>query len=246
MLTLMNSEFIKMKHSLSTVLLLLLALIPIVINMSRPLMVKQNYSLFDLYFPMYNQYSLFFPLVVILLTTSIFYLEYSNGTYVDWITYGYAKWKLIVAKLSVAALLLLGMCLVNYIVMTVGLFVIIHGTYFEFFRVSVSFVLYSLLVILINLPLGAILINVFRNAIVTAVIGIVCMVINAILMAAPFGYYIPTVFAYRLGLLPLSKSYFFANPNLTLTVGMSVTVIVMAILGSAAVWQFSRRRKIEN
>lgn len=246
MLTLMNSEFIKMKHSLSSVLLLLLALIPIVINMSRPLMVKQNYSLFDLYFPMYNQYSLFFPLVVILLTTSIFYLEYSNGTYVDWITYGYAKWKLIVAKLSVAALLLLGMCLVNYIVMTVGLFVIIHGTYFEFFRVSVSFVLYSLLVILINLPLGAILINVFRNAIVTAVIGIVCMVINAILMAAPFGYYIPTVFAYRLGLLPLSKSYFFANPNLTLTVGMSVTVIVMVILGSAAVWQFSRRRKIEN
>lgn len=246
MLTLMDSEFIKMKHSLSTVLLFLLALIPIVINMSRPLMVKQNYSLFDLYFPMYNQYSLFFPLVVILLTTSIFYLEYSNGTYVDWITYGYTKWKLIVAKLLVAASLLLGILLMNYVVMMVGLFVIIQGTYFEFLRISISFILYSLLVILVNLPLGAILINVFRNAIVTAVIGIVCMVINAILMAAPFGYYIPTVFAYRFGLLPLGKSYFFADPNLSLIVGMSVTAIVVAILGSVAIWQFSRRREVEN
>lgn len=246
MSTLINCEFIKMKHSLSTFLLFGLALIPIVINMSRPLLIKQKYSLFDLYFPMYNQYTLFFPLVVILLAASIFYIEYSNGTYVDWITYGYSKRQLIISKLAVAAILMIIMCLVNYLVMSVGTLLIVHGTAGEFLRMSISFWLYSVLTIMINLPFGAILINVSRNAIATAIIGIICMIINAILMVAPFGYYIPTIFAYRLGMLPLSKSYFFENVSSSLQIGLTVVATVIFLFTSLAIWQFSQRKRIES
>lgn len=246
MSTLINCEFIKMKHSLSTFLLFGLALIPIIINMSRPLLIKQKYSLFDLYFPMYNQYTLFFPLVVILLAASIFYIEYSNGTYVDWITYGYSKRQLIISKLAVATILLTVMCLINYLVMSVGLLLIIHGTIAQFLRISISFWLYSVLTIMINLPFGALIINISRNAITTSIIGIICMILDAILMVAPFGYCIPTIFAYRLGMLPLSKSYFFENVTSSLQIGLTVAATVIFLLTSMAILQFSQRKRIES
>lgn len=246
MSTLIKCELIKLRHSLSIGMLFLLALLPIVINMARPLLIKQQYQLFDLYFPLYNQYALFFPLVVMMVATAVFYMEYSNGTYVDWITYGYSKQKLIISKLTVAGLVLLAMCLLNYFIMALGLLLMVHATIVEVLQMTASFWGYSLTVILLNLPFGALLINISRNAIITTVVGIVCMVINAILMAAPFGYYIPTIFAYRFGLLPISRSDFFSNANFAASVGSTITIVVICCLVTLSIWQFSRKKPIEN
>lgn len=235
-----------MKHSLSTLMLFLLALFPIAVNMCRPLFIHQKYSLLDLYFPMYNQYSLFFPLVVILLSASIFYIEYSNDTYVDLITYGYSKKSIIEAKIVVASIILILISIMNYLVLISGLLIIVHGDYNGLMKASISFAIYSFLAILINVPLGAIFINIFRNAIVTTVLAIVCMVTDAIFMAAPFGYYIPFIFIYRLGLLPLSKSYFFSNTELAFRIGMSAVTITIVLFTLLSIWQFSFRKKIES
>jgi ABC-type transport system involved in multi-copper enzyme maturation permease subunit len=223
----------------------MLAIIPIIINLARPLIIKQRYRLFDLYFPIFNQYSLFFPLVSLMLTASVFYLEYSNGTYLEWITYGYSKVQLIIAKLLTALILSFTMVALAFFVMALALVGMLSVSLSDFIRMTESFWLFSLIVILINIPLGTLMINLTRNAITTAVCSIILMIINAIFMAAPFGYLLPSVFAYRLGLLPISKTDFFSNIQTALPVGIGLASLWIVMLFLGAIWQFSSPRKIE-
>ncbi len=51
-------------------------------------------SLADLFFFMNNQFSMFFPMVLFILIGSLFYQEYKNKTYINWITYGFSKKKI--------------------------------------------------------------------------------------------------------------------------------------------------------
>ena len=55
-------------------------------------------SLADLFFFMNNQFSMFFPMVIFILIGSLFYQEYKNKTYINWITYGFSKKKLFLSK----------------------------------------------------------------------------------------------------------------------------------------------------
>ncbi|EHO53977.1 ABC transporter permease [Lentilactobacillus kisonensis] len=246
MSTLIKCEFIKIKHSLGLLSLLILALIPILINLARPLMIRQKYTLFDLYFPLFNQYSLFFPLVLMMLTATIFYIEYQNGTYIDWITYGYSKIALVTSKLIVAVILAMVFITIDFTIMTIGLVWWVPMSLHGFIKMAASFWLFSLMAVLINIPLSAIVINMTRNAIVTAIFSIILMIVNAIFMAAPFGYYIPSVFAYRLGLLPIAQSDFYTNTSVALTVGTILASICILILFVMTIGQFSWRRKIES
>lgn len=246
MSTLIKCEFIKIKHSSSFFLLLALSLIPILINLARPLMIKQKYTLLDLYFPLFNQYSLFFPLVLVMLAASVFYIEYRNGTYIDWITFGYSKRQLVTSKLIMAIILALTIVLIDFITLIIGLFWQVPMNWLLVTKMATSFWLFSLIAMLINIPLGALIINLTRNAITTSVFSIILMIVNAIFMAAPFGCYLPSVFTYRLGLLPISKSDFFDNLETALTVGSTLTGLAVFLLFVAAIVQFSWRRKIEN
>lgn len=246
MSTLIKCEFIKMKHSSSFFLLLALSLIPVLINLARPLMIKQKYTLLDLYFPLFNQYSLFFPLVLVMLAASVFYIEYRNGTYIDWITFGYSKRQLVASKLIMAVILALTIVLIDFVILMIGLFWQVPMNWVTFTKMAASFWLFSLIAMLINIPLGALIINLTRNAITTSVFSIILMIVNAIFMAAPFGYYLPSVFAYRLGLLPISTSDFFDNFETALTVGSTFAGLAVLLLFVAAIVQFSWRRKIEN
>ena len=47
--------------------------------------------------PVDNQFAMFFPMVLFILVGFLFYQEYKNKTYINWITYGYPKYKLFLA-----------------------------------------------------------------------------------------------------------------------------------------------------
>nr|WP_243674199.1 hypothetical protein [Lentilactobacillus kisonensis] len=150
---------------------------------------------------------------------------------------------LVTSKLIVAVILAMVFITIDFTIMTIGLVWWVPMSLHGFIKMAASFWLFSLMAVLINIPLSAIVINMTRNAIVTAIFSIILMIVNAIFMAAPFGYYIPSVFAYRLGLLPIAQSDFYTNTSVALTVGTILASICILILFVMTIGQFSWRQK---
>ena len=88
---LIKNEFYKLKREWFMVFLLLLSLLPILTGGAGAVFNDSTKSLADLFFFMNNQFSMFFPMVLFILIGSLFYQEYKNKTYINWITYGFFK-----------------------------------------------------------------------------------------------------------------------------------------------------------
>lgn len=101
---LIKNEFYKLKREWFMVFLLLLSLLPIITGGAGAIFNSSTTSLADLFFFMNNQFSMFFPMVLFILIGSLFYQEYKNKTYINWITYGFSKKKLFLSKLLSASL----------------------------------------------------------------------------------------------------------------------------------------------
>ncbi|WP_438347530.1 ABC transporter permease [Paenibacillus sp. FA6] len=93
------NEFRKLKREWFLLMLLLLTLIPVLTGSLGLFLNGSGKPLGDLFFFSNNQFSMFFPMVVFILIGSLFYLEYKNQTYINWITYGYSKKSCIFQKL---------------------------------------------------------------------------------------------------------------------------------------------------
>lgn len=95
---LIKNEFYKLKREWFMVFLLLLSLLPIITGGAGAIFNSSTTSLADLFFFMNNQFSMFFPMVLFILIGSLFYQEYKNKTYINWITYGFSKKKLFLSS----------------------------------------------------------------------------------------------------------------------------------------------------
>ena len=87
---LIKNEFYKLKREWFMVFLLLLSLLPILTGGAGAVFNNSAKSLADLFFFMNNQFSMFFPMVIFILIGSLFYQEYKNKTYINWITYDFS------------------------------------------------------------------------------------------------------------------------------------------------------------
>ena len=96
------------EYSPLMVFLLLLSLLPIITGGAGAIFNSSTTSLADLFFFMNNQFSMFFPMVLFILIGSLFYQEYKNKTYINWITYGFSKKKLFLSKVTVSVVI--GIC----------------------------------------------------------------------------------------------------------------------------------------
>ena len=102
---LIKNEFYKLKREWFMVFLLLLSLLPIITGGAGAIFNSSTTSLADLFFFMNNQFSMFFPMVLFILIGSLFYQEYKNKTYINWITYGFSKKKLFLSKVTVSVVI---------------------------------------------------------------------------------------------------------------------------------------------
>lgn len=101
---LIKNEFYKLKREWFMVFLLLLSLLPIITGGAGAIFNSSTKSLADLFFFMNNQFSMFFPMVLFILIGSLFYQEYKNKTYINWITYGFQRRSSFYRKLLSASL----------------------------------------------------------------------------------------------------------------------------------------------
>lgn len=243
------NEIHKMKSSLSFLFILFLMLIPLLLNiMSLFLSSSGNKSAVIFYFMNYNQNHLLFPLSYILIVTNFFYNEYKNGMYLTWLSYGYSKKSLFLSKLIISFIVALVFSAICYLLLIFYIHMIRYGLTYEeysFIDLTLSYWSYCISMLLLYIPLGSLMINILRNSIISISIGIGMMIGSAIMMAAPFSYWIPFSFPYRWGLYFLSSELFYENMEKAMTVGATVYFFSILIFFILHKFYIMKNKKIE-
>ena len=248
---LIKNEFYKLKREWFMVFLLLLSLLPIITGGAGAVFNNSTKSLADLFFFMNNQFSMFFPMVIFILIGSLLYQEYKNKTYINWITYGFSKKKLFLSKVAVSIVIGFGFAAALFIAF--GLLVTVlngagrlTGGVSLFLNLAIGFGIEAGVVVLITTCLGAIVINLSRNIIVTSVVGVIYGFASCLFIGSESGFIIPGSFAYRVSMFFSDKSTYYEAP-VPATIGGCISIvlclIVMFLVGLIV---FSHKKKIEN
>ena len=189
---LIKNEFYKLKREWFMVFLLLLSLLPIITGGAGAIFNSSTTSLADLFFFMNNQFSMFFPMVLFILIGSLFYQEYKNKTYINWITYGFSKKKLFLSKVTVSVVI--GICFAAVLFIAFGLLVAIlngagrlTGGISLFLKLAIGFGIEAGVVVFVTTCLGAIVINLSRNIIVTSVVGVIYGFVSCLFIGSENG-----------------------------------------------------------
>lgn len=250
MMTLFKNELTKLKREFFVFFLLLLSILPVLTGAAGAILNDSAKTVGDLFFFMNNQFSLFFPVVLFILVGSLFYQEYKNKTYINWITYGYSKPKLFMAKVTVSAAIGLLFALI-FLALFVLLILLLQAggkvsvTDASLTAIALGFTLEAFILVLVTISAGAIVINLGRNIIVSSVVGVIYGFASAFFIGSESGYVVPGGFAYRVAMLFADKSTYYEEAAQA-TIGGSVsTAVVFAVLLAAGILSFSRKRPIE-
>ena len=227
---LIKNEFYKLKREWFMAFLLMLSLLPILTGGSGAVFNNSTKSLADLFFFMNNQFSMFFPMVIFILIGSLFYQEYKNKTYINWITYGFSKKKLFLSKVAVSTVISIGFAVILFVAF--GLLVaILNGTgrltggVSLFLNLAIGFGIEACVIVLITTCLGAIVINLSRNIIVTSVVGVIYGFASCLFIGSEKGFVIPGSFAYRVSMSFLDKATYYDAP-VPATIGGCISFVL--------------------
>lgn len=248
---LIKNEFYKLKREWFMVFLLLLSLLPILTGGAGAIFNSSTTSLADLFFFMNNQFSMFFPMVLFILIGSLFYQEYRNKTYINWITYGFSKKKLFLSKVTVSVVI--GICFAAVLFIAFGLLVAIlngagrlTGGISLFLKLAIGFGIEAGVVVFVTTCLGAIVINLSRNIIVTSVVGVIYGFVSCLFIGSERGFVIPGSFAYRVSMFFSDKSTYYEVP-ISATIGGCISIVFcFIVLFLVGLIVFSHKKKIEN
>ncbi|MGV2929287.1 ABC transporter permease [Macrococcus capreoli] len=229
MIDFIKNEFIKVKSEKFILVVLSLSLIPFIMNLTNYLLNDKNLSLdTGFYFRLYNQYFMLIPIAFGIIGSSIYYLEFKNQTYLNWLAYSKSKYKLYFSKFLVS----IAYCAFLYIInlSLIVLFYIFFGNNSkQLLTILVSFTLLNLFLIIFMLPISITTVIIFNNYIIAIVLSIALSMFSMILIAAPFAYFIPTTLSYRFGMSIIDASMGFESITQNL-VGISFLLISSVIL----------------
>lgn len=245
---LFKNELLKLKRRKSIWFLLALNVFPLLMNIVNYIVNGEGSNIKDVYFIFYNQYFMFYPIIVCLLVSSIFYIEYKDGTYLNWITYNYSKGILFWSKITSSAFCLFLLVALNYILILIYGLVIDLGKENLIQNIIDITLSYFILTFTLSVPillLSTIVIVWSRNIVISSIISIVFSLFSMILIAAPFAYTIFSTFSYRLGLYTIDKDYYFDNVMSATIVGCIVWCSTILILYCLYVFFTSRKLIIE-
>ena len=115
-----------------------------------------------------------------------------------------------------------------------------------FLKLAIGFGIEAGVVVFVTTCLGAIVINLSRNIIVTSVVGVIYGFVSCLFIGSERGFVIPGSFAYRVSMFFSDKSTYYEVP-ISATIGGCISIglcfIVMFLVGLIA---FSHKKKIEN
>lgn len=249
--TLIKTEFFKLKREWFLLFLLLLSLLPVLTGGAGAIFNDSTKTLTDLFFFMNNQFAMFFPMVMFILVGSLFYQEYKNKTYINWITYGYAKPKLFFSKIVVSFILGFAFAVILFILFCILIFILqatgkMTISFPALLQTAIGFFLEAAIVVFITTCAGAIVITLSRNIVVTSIVGVIYGFVSCFFIGAEMGFVVPGGFAYRLAMYFSDKSSYYDVP-IQATIGGSassiITFIVLLLIGLAI---FTHKKKIES
>ncbi len=251
MIVLMKNEFYKQKREWSFLFLLLLSLLPVLTGGAGAIFNDITKTLSDLFFFMNNQFAMFFPMVLFILVGLLFYQEYKNKTYINWITYGYPKHKLFLTKVLVALfigilfamlLLLLFFCLIGGLGITGKVTADISGL----LAIAIGFLLEAAIIIPVTVCAGAIIINLSRNIIITSVTGVIYGFVSCFFIGSEIGFIVPNGFAYRVAIYFSDQSSYYDAPVRATIGGSAASLFAFIILLAVGAGLFAHKKKVES
>jgi hypothetical protein len=229
MITFIKNEFIKVKSEKFIIIVILLSLIPFVMNLANFLINNQNLSLVGgFYFRFYNQYFMIMPIVMGIIGSSIFFIEYKNHTLLNWLTYSKSTHKLFLAKFIASFSYCFFLYALN-LLLVLGFYLLLGRSFKELELIFFSFTLLNIFLALFMLPLSISIVVLFNNYIASIVTTIGISMISMILIPAPFANLIPSTLGYRLGITSIDSSLGFDSPS-SLIIGILISLIISIIL----------------
>lgn len=247
MKNILYNELLKFSKSKYMIIFFALLFLPLGINIAS-LLVGQEKTIQEFFFPYYNQLSLFFPLTIGLIISTVFYSEFKNKMYLNWITNGISKSKLYMGKFLFSLILSFTLVIFNYALLILTIKIMnskITLSQLSILDITVSYFIYTTMLTFFSLLYSSILILLSRNIIVTTSFMFIFMMVSALFMAAPFSYYIPFSFPYRLGLRYIHEEYYFIGvPNATL-IGIFTYLVSIVLLWVIVITLMKQKKVIE-
>ncbi|MDX8046761.1 ABC transporter permease [Gracilibacillus sp. S3-1-1] len=230
MFKLIKNEWIKMKSEKVILVIVILSLIPLLMNFANFVVNNRDMSLDSgFYFTYYNQYFMMLPIISSVLISFTFYMEFKNKMYLDWITYNIPRSKLLFSKLLISTIIMLAICIMQLVILSVFYFVV-DGNIEYILRLISSYIILNVIVITTITLVFAVIIQLTKNIVASISIGIGVSLLSMILMAAPFSYFIPTAYGYRLGLLIIDNGYYYEGDMSPTIIGIGLFVLINAIM----------------
>ncbi|MCJ1655397.1 ABC transporter permease [Staphylococcus sp. NRL 18/288] len=225
MITFLKNEFVKIKSERFILVVILLSLIPFTMNIANFFLNNRNLSLENgFYFRFYNQYFMLGPIVVGIIATSVFYIEYKNHTLLNWLTYSRNKFRLFLSKF----LIIICYCFVIYLInlgLILALYLINNIDFIDLVNIFISFTLLNLLLTIFLIPLSIFTLIMFNHYIISIVITIGITLLSMILIPAPFASLIPTTLSYRFSIGIISSSMSLDSLPNTL-IGITILILL--------------------
>ena len=123
---------------------------------------------------------------------------------------------------------------------------LIGGGISLFLNLAIGFGIEACVVVLITTCLGAIVINLSRNIIVTSVVGVIYGFASCLFIGSESGFVIPGSFAYRVSMFFSDKSTYYDSPVLATIGGCISFVLCFIVMFLVGLIVFSHKKKIEN
>jgi len=225
---LLRNEFMKLKRLKSLYVIFFLSFLPFLINGVGLLSMGGEQTWTRFYMFVFNQYSVLFPTVIFIFSGFYFYLEFKNKTVLNWMSYPYPRFKLIMSKLIAAFVVLFAISAINHIIHLGTLFAVYGGTMTtsEFWRLPLtSFT--STTLSLLTIPVAALIAFVSRNIIVVMVSGVGAFMVMTILLASNVSIVFPFSFIYRFSIQIIEQSMGYSS----LLLSASGAIIMLAYVG---------------
>ncbi|ONK22331.1 hypothetical protein BLX87_16685 [Bacillus sp. VT-16-64] len=230
MFKLIKNEWIKVKSEKVILVIVVLSLIPLLMNFANFAINNKDISLDSgFYFTYYNQYFMMLPIISSVLISFIFYIEFKNKMYLDWITYNIPRYQLLFSKILVSTIIMSAICVMQLFILSVFYFVI-DGNIENILRLISSYIILNIIVITTITLVFAAVIQLTKNIVASISIGIGVSLLSMILMAAPFSFYIPTAFGYRLGLFVIDNGYYYEGGMTPTIIGIALLFLINAIM----------------
>src|SRR5690625_454420 len=240
MLKLVKNEWIKIKSEKVILVIVILSLIPLLMNFANFAINNGDISLDSgFYFTYYNQYFMMLPIISSVLISFIFYIEFKNKTYLDWITYNVPRYQLFFSKVMVSLIIMSVIFIIHLLILSI-FYSIVDGKSENILHLIFSYIILNTIVVTSITLIFAVIIQLSKNIVASISIGIGVSLLSMILMAAPFSYFIPTAFGYRLGLYVIDNEFYYGEAMSSTIIGLSLFVllnVVMLLLNIKLIYQ---------